>query len=1180
MQSQKTCYEQQKIPHEDVHVKVVVRCRPCAEASEVLELRPAQKEICVFDVHKGPQEHRYISNRNRASTADDHSRSVSNHGLSIHGLRQQPTEAKSYVFDGVCGPDTTQEELFEAHIVPLVEEVLQGFNCTIFAYGQTGTGKTYTMEGDWNRDLGSEPSTPNLGENVPTPNTIRAGRTPLKTPSKMCVGSGIPTPPLGGYNGNIQLPKGVGMIPRSVALIFKRLNKMNCESSLKVSFLEIYNEDLVDLLQMGDKLPLRIYDNTLVTRGLAVKNLTEIPVSSLPEVYKVLSHATKKRKTAETSLNRQSSRSHSIFAITITIKEISTDGEDVIRIGKLNLVDLAGSENIQRSGTDSNTLRTKEAGIINQSLVALGRVINALITPSSYVPYRDSKLTRLLQDSLGGRTKTCIIATISSSIHNFDETLSTLDYAHRAKHIKNTPQVNQRMSQKFLMKELHAELDKLKRELQIARERSGEVHLTNETYKEIELQLYEFHELQKTSNNMKIKLEQELTASNNKLNEYKLESEQYFQELRELNDDYNNLRNELNKINQDYYLETRVSEKLWGLATSLKNKESYFEQHFLAIGSYLLSFIQHYERLLDHALEFQHKNTNVNNQLINENDSYLTTYLEIIDRIKTIIKGDLEKSMRYVKNIIVALEKSQNLALELFENLTTQCQNMTGFCEAAFRKTHQLYAEKFTETLAVIKNEFGTKLIVGLYKLIEKSEDVRSYITKTEATWNQSSSSSIKMIEDIGRESGEYCRNVQAWYRKVYKDGSAGDGSHATGSIRAGSPSWQGGKSEMDINKRPCVVESLKTNLKEFNGTLMDSVKLRLAGQEALLNEQIRMIVSSQAKFGRDLMDRLSSVLEKEQDRILKEVAGLERWSEGVMREFVSRSENSAGRMSPLVAGVRDSVQGFQRQRKQDLDFFNEFSATTFSNAKEIGKDWQSLCNRLDDDELPKTLAQELETTIGTLVAVRDKTDNLIRENAGLQQRTMEGLFSSVDRLANFQSGCIHGWPATSEEQESTERGSRRDAGSGRNAESRREAREQEASVEQPKEYIQRDDVPNGQCDEDAGMNLEEEGTEIAKQVDDDGGGQLHSLDQLALRLRETLGVERLSALKSLIDFQLEFREGIVNEFQDKIGEAQNVATQCKTNVLNGCPTEAVFSLEFYREQEEESVATTKSFFI
>lgn len=144
------------------------------------------------------------------------------------------------------------------------------------------------------------------------------------------------------------------------------------------------------------------------------------------------------------------SRSHTIFCVTVHSKENSVDGEELLKTGKLNLVDLAGSENIGRSGSQDK--RAREAANINQSLLTLSRVTACLVEHQPHVPYRESKLTRLLQDSLGGRTKASLIATISPAASNVEETLSTLDYAHRAKSVTNRPEVNQKISQVVVMK--------------------------------------------------------------------------------------------------------------------------------------------------------------------------------------------------------------------------------------------------------------------------------------------------------------------------------------------------------------------------------------------------------------------------------------------------------------------------------------------------------------------------------------------------------------------------------------------------------------------------------------------------------------------------------------------------------------------------------------------------------
>ncbi|GLC48170.1 hypothetical protein PLESTB_000066900 [Pleodorina starrii] len=335
--------------------------------------------------------------------------------------------------------DASQEKLYKQAIIPIVQEVMEGFNCTIFAYGQTGTGKTYTMEGG--------------------PRKSDDGKT---------------------------LSAEAGVIPRSIKQIFDTIDANNTDSTVKVTFLELYNEELTDLLSFDDtkedKKALRLLEDR---NGVVVQGLEEVVVKSAAEIYQVLDRGTAKRRTAETLLNKRSSRSHSVFSITIHMREVTPEGEDVVKVGKLNLVDLAGSENISRSGAKDG--RAREAGSINQSLLTLGRVITALVEHSGHVPYRDSKLTRLLRDSLGGKTKTCIIATIAPTVQCQEETISTLDYAHRAKNIRNRPEVNQKISKTAMIKEMSTEMEKLRMELIAQREKNG-VYIAIEKHQQDELE--------------------------------------------------------------------------------------------------------------------------------------------------------------------------------------------------------------------------------------------------------------------------------------------------------------------------------------------------------------------------------------------------------------------------------------------------------------------------------------------------------------------------------------------------------------------------------------------------------------------------------------------------------------------------------------------------------------------
>ncbi|RYP36617.1 hypothetical protein DL767_003321 [Monosporascus sp. MG133] len=343
---------------------------------------------------------------------------------------------KTYNFDRVFSQAADQAMVYDDVVKPILEEMLGGYNCTIFAYGQTGTGKTYTMSGDMNNHLGL-------------------------------------------------LSDEAGIIPRVLQNLFNKLENEDTESFVKCSFIELYNEELRDLITRDDSAKLKIFDDTS-RKGHAttvVQGMEESHIKNAAEGIKLLQEGSLRRQVAATKCNDLSSRSHTIFTVTACIKKASgEDGEDYVCAGKLNLVDLAGSENIQRSGAENK--RAAEAGLINKSLLTLGRVINALVDRNSHIPYRESKLTRLLQDSLGGRTKTCIIATISPAKSNLEETISTLDYAFRAKNIRNKPQLNPLINKKTMLREFTHEIERLKSELIATRQRNG-VYLSNESYEEM-----------------------------------------------------------------------------------------------------------------------------------------------------------------------------------------------------------------------------------------------------------------------------------------------------------------------------------------------------------------------------------------------------------------------------------------------------------------------------------------------------------------------------------------------------------------------------------------------------------------------------------------------------------------------------------------------------------------------
>ena len=365
------------------NVRVVVRCRPLFGK----ELAEQRQRIVEMDVPRGQ-----VTLTNPKSPGED---------------------ARKFTFDRIFDWTCTQREVYEGAAKPIVDACIEGFNGTVFCYGQTGTGKTHTMEGK------DEPASER------------------------------------------------GILPQAFHHVFDAIDGAppGADYLVRASFLEIYNENIRDLLAKDQSKTCDLKGDD--ESGAYVKDLTTLVVKSASDLANVLRVGKKNRSVGATLMNADSSRSHSIFTITIeTSKRRPGDkpGEAPhITVGKLNLVDLAGSE--RQSKTQATGERLKEATKINLSLSTLGNVISALVDgKSQHIPYRNSKLTRLLQDSLGGNTKTVMVANLGPADYNFDETMGTLRYANRAKNIKNTPKINEDPKDAML-REFQEEIARLKAQL-------------------------------------------------------------------------------------------------------------------------------------------------------------------------------------------------------------------------------------------------------------------------------------------------------------------------------------------------------------------------------------------------------------------------------------------------------------------------------------------------------------------------------------------------------------------------------------------------------------------------------------------------------------------------------------------------------------------------------------------
>ncbi|NWV95448.1 KIF3C protein, partial [Machaerirhynchus nigripectus] len=361
-------------------LRVVARCRPMSRREEAA----GYERVLELDVKLGQ--------------------------VSIRNPRAAPGELpKTFTFDAVYDASSKQADLYDETVRPLIDSVLQGFNGTVFAYGQTGTGKTYTMQGAWAE------------------------------------------------------PEKRGIIPSAFEHIFTHISRsQNQQYLVRASYLEIYQEEIRDLLAKDQSKKLELKENP--ETGVYIKDLSSFVTKNVKEIEHVMNLGSQTRSVGSTNMNEHSSRSHAIFLITIECSETGPDGEEHIRVGKLNLVDLAGSERQNKMGAHGE--RPKEASKINLSLSALGNVISALVDGrSTHIPYRDSKLTRLLQDSLGGNAKTIMVATLGPASHSYDESLSTLRFANRAKNIKNKPRVNEDPKD-TLLREFQEEIIRLKAQLE------------------------------------------------------------------------------------------------------------------------------------------------------------------------------------------------------------------------------------------------------------------------------------------------------------------------------------------------------------------------------------------------------------------------------------------------------------------------------------------------------------------------------------------------------------------------------------------------------------------------------------------------------------------------------------------------------------------------------------------
>lgn len=565
-------------------------------------------------------------------------------------LNQVANVNRTYKLDHMFGAGADQVSIFNKVALDMCDDFLKGYNCTIFAYGQTGSGKTHTMFGD----------------------EIEMGITQKS-----------------------------GIIPRCLSKLFQ---KVKDETILKCSFIEIYNEELRDLLNPSDSdKNLKIYEQQAGdSKMIKIKGLEEFIIKDQTQGFKYLQLGMNKRETQFTKMNSNSSRSHTIFTIHM-IKKI--DGKDY-QLAKFNLVDLAGSENIRKSG--STNQRAKEAGSINQSLLTLGKVINALSDKSKFIPYRESKLTRILKDSLGGDTKTTLIATISPTLLDLHSTISTLDYAAKAKNIQNTVQIGSIIKDQMIMSDLIDENRRLQMDLMATRRREGHIYLDLDNYTE---SILSNKILQSQVDELKLKNET-LELRFNEVNESKVK------EVGDLKQSLNQMEMKIVSLNNELNDQMKTGDKLkevnYQIGSDLINDIEDIESQRRLVDK------KHYDAIRECFLLIRDKINDIPTEINNSDDGHDKVLSKLIE-----IEENELKIFDYLKTINSHLRKFKpvdvdNKKVEIDQIVELIHENNDELRKSNLKNDPIGCKDEIEESISPTIEEFKSKIIESIGKFSDK----------------------------------------------------------------------------------------------------------------------------------------------------------------------------------------------------------------------------------------------------------------------------------------------------------------------------------------------------------------------------------------------------------------------------------------------------------------------------
>ena len=584
----------------------------------------------------------------------------------------QPQDSKTqeFTFDSIFPQNSSQNDIFTKCALPLIKSVLEGINCTLFCYGQTSSGKTYTMEGFDN-------------------------------------------------NKNLQ-----GIIPRTTEYIFEQIPNASkeIEFNIKCNYYQIYNEKIQDLLDTR-KTDLSIREDKVNNKGIWVEELTEICVSSEEEMNEVFYTGSHNRTVSATEMNKGSSRSHSLFVITIFQRNTITGST---KTGKIHFVDLAGSEKMSKSGIEKGRL-LKEAQNINKSLMTLGMVINALSENAKFVPYRDSKLTRVLQESLGGNSLTTLIVTISPSWLNQNESMSTLRFGQRAKLIKNKVIANTQQSVKELLMKLNKAYDRIKILEEIIDKKGLDEKLNNLNDDEKNNENNKGNKKKVCEDCMK------LLTQLSFLNVEYLKMQQDFEDSKREND---NLMEEINEKNRDIFT---LNDKIMILQNNIKNLIEEHNKFISEIQNYMGRYSSLNKKILysiqKNDFKEAKKYTNLAfkkwNECMNElniENNYLNNSDSNSFDTSSRSCGNMVTNINFLSNSFIQSNVNKSFTLRENNNTTLDLEEKLLKINSVNDITSIELKNKITQLNEIIFNKENQ--IIGLNKKLDESQEITKLLNE------------------------------------------------------------------------------------------------------------------------------------------------------------------------------------------------------------------------------------------------------------------------------------------------------------------------------------------------------------------------------------------------------------------------------------------------------------------